>query len=184
MPPQSEPATWPGSTRTVSGQRRKPAQRLEEVLCALARGDREVRPCRVADEQRVAGEHQLVVDEEGAVLRPVAGRVQHGDAHRADLDDLAVLERLELERRLGERMDGDGQAVLEREAPVPRDVVGVGVGLEHALDPHAGLAGSRDDRLDLQRRVDDDRDACVGVADQVAGAAEILVHELPKEQHE
>ena len=79
----------------------------------------------------------------------------HGDAHRADLDDLAVLERLELERRLGERVDGDGQGVLEREASVPRHVVGVGVGLEHPLDPHPGLARSLDDRLDLQRRIDD-----------------------------
>ncbi len=184
MPPQSEPATWPGSTRTVSGSAASRAQRLEQVLCAFARGDRQVGSCRVTDEQRVAGEHELVVDEEGAVLRPVTGRVQDGDAHRAHLDDLAVLERLELERRLGERMDGDGQAVLEREASVPRHVVGVCVGLEHALDPNPCLARSLDDRLDLQRRIDDHRDPCVGVADQVAGAAEILVHELPKEQHE
>ena len=85
---------------------------------------------------------------------------------------------------LGERMDGDRQPVLEREAAVPRDVVGVGVRLEHALDPHARLGGGLEDGVDQQGRVDDHRHTSLRVADQVTGAAQIVVHELPTEQHE
>ena len=98
---------------------------------------------------------------------------------RADLDDLVVVERLELVLGLGERMDGDRQPMLECESSVPRDVVGVGVRLEHAFDPHARLGGGRDDGLDLERRVDHDRDTSLLIADQVTGAAQIVVDELP-----
>ena len=140
-------------------------------------------PCEVPDEQRVAGQHDPVVDEERAVLGPVARCVQDTHRHGADLDHLVVGERLERELRLGDRMHGDRQAVVDREAAVPRDVIGVRMGLEHALDPDA-LGGRRiEERLDLERGVDDDRDAGGRVADEVGRAAEIVVHELPKEQH-
>ena len=79
--------------------------------------------------------------------------------------------------------DRDGQPVLEREAAVAGDVVGVRVGLEHALDPHALLLCGLEILLDRERGVDDDRDAGLCVTDQIRGAAEILVHELPEEQH-
>ena len=39
--------------------------------------------------------------------------------------------------RAGERVDADRNVVLEREAAVPGDVIGVRVGLEHAHEPHA-----------------------------------------------
>ena len=61
---------------------------------------------------------------------------------------LSVRERLERVLGLGERVDRDGHAVLEREAAVPRDVVGVRVRLEHALDPHACLGGGLEVLLD------------------------------------
>jgi hypothetical protein len=37
--------------------------------------------------------------------------------------------------------------------------------------------------LDRERRIYDDRDTCLRIADQVRRAPKIFVHELPKEQH-
>ena len=71
-----------------------------------------------------------------------------------------------------------GQAVLEREPAVARDVVGVRVRLDHADDPDAAPLGLGEQRLDRVRRVDDHGDAGVFVADEVARAAEIVVQEL------
>ena len=74
-----------------------------------------------------------------------------------------------------------GHAVLEREAAVTGDVVGVVVRLEHAHDPHAGPLRRLEVVLDRVGGVDDDRLAGRLVADQVGGAAEVVVHELLKE---
>ena len=75
-----------------------------------------------------------------------------------------------------------GQAVLEREAAVARDVVGMRVRLEHPDEPDAAPLGLREQRLDRVGRVDDDGDAVVLVADEVGRAAEVVVHEL-REDH-
>ncbi len=96
---------------------------------------------------------------------------------------LAVGERLERVLGLGDRVDRHRHPVLEREAPVPGEVVGVGVRLEHPLDPHARRVRRLEVLLDPEGRVDDDRDPGVGVADEVRGAPEVVVHELPEEQH-
>jgi len=98
------------------GRIRQLEQTLQRVVQArgpFTRLDREVGPRRVADQQRVAGE-QVLLHEEAAVLRAVAGRVQHADRDRADLQLLAVLERVERVLRLAERVDADRDAVLER----------------------------------------------------------------------
>ena len=135
----------------------------------------------LADEHRVARQHELAADDERAVLGPVAGRVPDDDLYRADADRLPVRERIERVLRPRERMDRDRHAVLEREAAVAREVVGVRVRLEHAHDPHAGLAPRVEVRLDRERRVDHDRLARLGVADEVRAAAEVVVDELPEE---
>ena len=75
-------------------------------------------------------------------------------------------------------MDVHRQPVLEREAPVPGDVVGVRVRLEHARDPHVPLLGLLEVLLDRVRGIDDHRLARGLVADQVGRAAEIVVDEL------
>ena len=124
-----------------------------------------------------------VVDDECAVLGAVARGVHDADPHRSDLDDLRVGERFERVRGLGERMDRHRQSVLERQASVAREVVGMSVRLERPLDPNAGCLGRLQVLLDVKGRVDDDGDSRFGVADQVRGAPEIVVHELPKEQH-
>ena len=73
--------------------------------------------------------------------------------------------------------------MLERAAAVARDVIRVRVRLEHALDLDSVGFGGRQVLLDLERWVDDDGDTRVGVTDEVRGTAEVLIHELPKEQH-
>ena len=142
LPPHSEPATWPGYTSTSSPSAASRSSEREEVLGALARGDREIGPRCIADEERVAGQHELVVDDERAVLGPVAGRVQDADLRRTCAHDLAVGQRLVRVLGFGERVDRDGEAVLDGEPAVARDVVGVGVRLENALDPTCSSAAA------------------------------------------
>jgi hypothetical protein len=105
---------------------------------------REIRPGRVTDEQRVAGEDEPrlvaprpVDHREAAVLGPVARRVDRPEQNLADLDLGQVLERLVRERCVGVGMDVDRDTVLERETAVAGDVVGVRVRLQHADEAHA-----------------------------------------------
>ena len=81
-------------------------------------------------------------------------------------------------------MDRDRQAVLEREAAVSGEVVGMGMRLQDAFDPQAGVPGGLEVRLDRERRIDDDGHAGGGVADEVGGAPQVLVDELPEHRHE
>ena len=74
------------------------------------------------------------------------------------------------------------EAVLERETAVAGDVVGVRVRLEHADEPYPAPLGLERGRLDREWRVDDDGDPFVLVADEVRGAAEVVVQEL-REDH-
>ena len=60
-------------------------------------------------------------------------------------------------------------------------MVCVRVRLEHADDAHAFALGRFQVRFDRERRVDDDRLARVGVADEVRAATEVVVDELPKQ---
>ena len=71
--------------------------------------------------------------------------------------------------------------MLEREASVAGDVIGVRVRLDDADEPDVAAFRLRQHRLDVVRRVDDDREAGVLVADEVAGAAEIVVQKLLEE---
>ncbi len=80
-------------------------------------------------------------------------------------------------------MDRDRQVVLECEASVTGDMVGMRMGLEHALHPNAVRGCALEVLLDPERGVDDDGHARGGVADQIRGTAQILVHELPEEEH-
>src|SRR5579875_872137 len=170
-------------------QRDEPSQAVVERLASLARLDGEVGPRGVADEQGVPGQDEprlaaagAVADGEAAVLRPVAGRVQGTDDHVAEHELAAVLERLVGERDAGGGVDPDREAVLEGEPAVTGDVVGVRVRLEHGDQPDP-LPGRRlEERLDVVRGVDRDRDAGSLIADEVRRAAQIAVQEL-LEQH-
>ena len=89
-----------------------------------------------------------------------------------------VLHRVERVLGLGQRMDADGQSVLQSEAPVPREVVGMGVRLEHPDDADAPSLRLLEVRLDRVGGIDDHRLTARLVADQVGRAAEILVDAL------
>ena len=130
---------------------------MEEPLGAFGGADREIGPRHVADEQRIAGQQQLAVDEQRAVLGSVSRGVDDADGDSTDRDLLTVGERVELVLGLGQRMDRDACTLLEREPAVAGDVVGVVVRLEHARDPQPAAFGDGDQLLDRVRRVDDDR---------------------------
>ena len=163
-------------------------QRAEDVARALRLLDREVGAGDVADEQGVAAQHRprlvaaVRVDQrEGRVLGPVARRVQRPDGQRAQPQLPAVVERLVLVVGRREAVDVHRRAGRGDEPAVARDVVGVVVRLEHVLDPHAQVAGQAQVLVDVQPRVDDRGHARVLIADEVAGAAEVVVRELAEE---
>ena len=167
----------------------EPAQRVEEPLGALARLDREVRPRGVSDEQRVAGEDdprivaaRAVAHREAAVLGPVAGRVDAAKHDVAERDLVAVRERVVRVLGVRGRMDAHRDAVLEREPPVSREVVGVRVRLDRADDADVVLRGLVEVLLDREGRIDDDRVSGLGIADEVGRAPERVVDEL-REDH-
>ena len=112
------------------------------------------------------------------MLGPVAGCVNHADRDVAHAKLVPVLDRVERVLRLGQRMDADRQPVLEREPPVPGEMVGVRVRLEHPHDAYAQALRLLEIRLDRVRRVDDHRLAALLIADQIGRAAEILVDAL------
>ena len=75
----------------------------------------------------------------------------------------------------------DGHVVLQREASVAGDVVGVRVRLEDPHDPNRLVLGGLQVLLDRVGRIDHERLTRRGITDQVGGAAEIVVHELAKQ---
>jgi hypothetical protein len=180
--------------RDMAGIDLDPVRECEQLLQASVQAVRavdrlrgEVRASRISDQERVAGDHEpwlvaprAVDDRETAVLRPVARRVQHPDHDLAERDLLPVRERLGVELRLGGGMHEDRRAVLEREASVPRHVIGVGVRLQNARDAQVKLLGVRQVLLDRVGRIDDHGLTRGLVSDQVGRAAEIVVDELPE----
>ena len=160
------------------GELEQPVQRVVEPLGALGCAHREVGPGGVADEERVARQHEPgltaargVDHGEAAVLGPVAGRVDHAQRDRADLDRVAVDHRIVRIVDLGQRMDADRDAVLEREPAVPGDVVGVRVRLDRADDPDAAPLGLLEQWLDRERRIDEHCDAGFFVSHEVTRTA-------------
>ncbi len=71
--------------------------------------------------------------------------------------------------------------MVEREAPVSREVVGVRVSLEHADELHVVPRRLVEVLLDGEGRVDDHGSSLVLVADEVRPAAEAVVDELAKD---
>jgi hypothetical protein len=73
--------------------------------------------------------------------------------------------------------------VLEREAPVARNVIGMRVRLEDGDKLDAASLALREIGLDRVRRIDDDGGSCLLVADEVGGTPQVVVDEL-LEEHE
>ncbi len=72
--------------------------------------------------------------------------------------------------------------MLEREPPVPRQMIGVRVRLDDSHDRDVASRRFLEHLLDRKRRIDDDGDTGVLIADQIRRTAEIVVNEL-LEQH-
>ena len=68
--------------------------------------------------------------------------------------------------------------MLERKPAVARDVIGVGMRLDRADDPHPARLGLGEQRVDLERRVDDDRHPRFLVSHQIGRTPQIVVQEL------
>jgi hypothetical protein len=80
-------------------------------------------------------------------------------------------------------MNEDRRLVLEREAAVSGDVIGVRVRLEDARDPNVPLLGLLEVVLDRVCRIDDHGLTRGLIPNQVGRAAEVVVDKLP-ELHE
>ena len=113
------------------------------------------------------------------MLGPVARRRHGDDPHLADLDRVAVAERLVLVLDAGVLGDVNRGTRRLAQPPAARHVVGVVVRLEDVGDLEAVVAGERKVVLDLPLGVDHHRLAAVG--DHVRRAAEILVQYLSEE---
>ncbi len=180
----------PGEDLDAVRKLEQPAERVKEPFGAFLRGDCQIRPRCVADEERVAGEHEprlvgtgAIDDDEARVLGPVPGCVDRAQHDLAELQLHTVLERVVRIRGLCGPVDRHRDAVLEREAAVAGQVVGVRVRLDRPDDLHAVLGGGVQHRFDRVRWIDERGDARVLVADQIRRTAEVVVQKL-LEQHE
>src|SRR5919204_1328531 len=142
----------------------QPAQAPAKAARSLEGRNGEIRPRGIAYEERVPGQDEpglfgpgTIADREAAVLRPVPRRVQDADDGRTQLELRAVLERLERKLRLGGGVNADRRPVLERQPPVPGDVIGVRVSLQDTCDPHLSPLRLAYVGVDLVGRVDDER---------------------------
>ncbi len=115
------------------------------------------------------------------MLGPVAGCVDAPQRHVAHGDLVAVLERVVGIGDSGAPVDADRDAVVEGEPAVAGDVIGVRVRLQHADDANLAVRRLREQRLDRVGRIHHHRLARALAADQVGGAAEIVVDELMEE---
>ena len=160
-------------------------QRGVERCGALVAGHRKVGPSAVADEERVAREHEprlvaarAVGDHDAAVLRAVPGSVEDVERDVADLEAIAVAQRPVLVDGVGHLVDRDPAAVLLREDAVARDVVGMRVGLDHADERGAVTMAESEDLAHVERRVDDHGLAGDLAADEVGGTAQVAPDDL------
>ena len=166
--PAHRPRVVRGIEGEVVGQGHEPLgqraiQRAGHLLDAVLAVSVEVRSAGVADEQRVAGEHEprlvaagAIGDEIGVMGERVAGRGQRLHLGVTEHDDFAVGQRVMGELDAGAlRQVRRGARALD-ELGQPGDVVGLQVRLEHRDDRHALALGELDVRVDeVDVRIDD-----------------------------
>ena len=180
----------PGEDLDAVRKLEQPAQRVKEPFRALLRGHCEVRTGGVADEERVAREHEprlvgarAIDDGETRVLWSVPGRVDRAQDDLAELQLHTVLEAVVRILGRSRAVDRDRDAVLERQPAVARQVVGVRVRFDCPHDLHVAPGRCCQHRFDRVRWIDDCGDARVLVADQIRRTAQVVVQKL-LEQHE
>ena len=167
------------------GELEQSVERVEQAFRALGRADGEVGPGRVADEERVAGEHEPrlvaargVDDREAAVLGPVPGRVDHAERDGADLDLVTVDHRVVrvVDAAAGWMLIGMPCSRASRPWPETWSAC-VCVSIVRTIASPASL-GLVEQRLDREGRIDEHRDAGFFVSHEVTRTAEIVVQEL------
>ena len=146
----------------------------------------EVEAAGVADQQRVAGEHEprlvatgAVGHHEGVMGDGVTGRRDRLDLGVAEHDDLAVGQRLLGELDAGPLGKVCGRPGARHKLGQPGDVVGLHVRLEHGDDRHALALGLLDVGVDeLDARVDHGEASLRLAAEQTRSAGGAVVQEL------
>ena len=184
--PHIEPPRCPGHSSTSSGERQQAVvERVEDLASALRLLDREVGPGDVAGEQRVAAEDAprgspSAREHERGVLGPVAGGVDglDHDRRRARAASRRRTARAGSRPRRA-RGCGSSAPVAAASRPWPETWsawlwVSSTCSIRHPVQ-----AGEAQVGVDVPLRVDDRRDPAV--ADQVGGAAEVLVDDLAEE---
>jgi hypothetical protein len=158
-----------------------------EVAAGPAGRGEQIRPPDVADEQRVAREHGVrrgvacaaVVDDDRDRLGRMAGRFQdHQPDARAEVDDVAVVQRRGGVFGLRRLADVDRGAGPIAQLEVPGDEVGVEVRQEDVRDAQAVLGRHGDVLIDVTLRIDNGSHARRLVADEVRRVREALQVEL------
>ena len=176
----------PGEELDAVVERAQPlVQGAVERSRALVARHREVGPPAVADEQRVAGQDEprlvaarAVGDDDAAVLRAVPGRVEDVERDVAHLDAIGVAQRPVLVDGVRDLVDRDPAAVLLGEDPVPRDVIGMRMGLDHPDELGVVALAQREHLAHVQRRVDHDGLAGDLAAHEIRGAAQVAPDDL------
>jgi hypothetical protein len=122
----------------VIRQREQPAQRGVELPARF--GSAEVGAADVADEERVAAEHQprfggagAVGDQQRDAFRRVPRGVQRAHDHVAERDLAAVVERRERERHLGRAVKIERRTAASGELTLTGAVVGANVGRDDSV---------------------------------------------------
>ena len=173
------------------GQCQQPlAQRVKDAARTVLLVDGQVRACDVADEERVAsqdrprfGTARHVDQGEGGVLGSVPGGVDRAYGDAAEFELPAIVERLVIVFRARFLMDVNRGARRDGQAPMPGDVVGMVMRLEDVLDVNARVASEAQVLVDLETRVHHGGHTSVLISDEVGGAAEVVVSDLPKEHY-
>ena len=183
LPPHSEPATWPGYTSTPSpsaaSRSSEPKRSCAPSRAAIARSGRAASPTK--SESPVSTSLSSTTNAQCSGRWPGVCRTRISVAPARTTSPSASASHGY--SASASEWIATGTPCSTREPAVARDVVGVGVRLEDALDPHVLLRRRLDVLLDRERRVDDHRDGCVTVSDEVRGAPEVVVDELAEDEH-
>ena len=176
-----------GKREQLLGQRA--VQRARHLLDCVLAMSMEIGAAGIADQQRVAGQHQPRLIRAAAVrdqVRVVRGRMPWGgerlDLSVAKLDDLAIGERMMIELNSRSARQIRRGARAPDELAHPGDVVGLHVRVQHRDDRRALRLGDPDvciDEVDVRL---DHRQLRLGLAPKhVRGARRLVVKQLPEE---
>ena len=127
------------------------------------------------------GAHGQVVHDEGYRLGSMSRRLERLQPYLAELDDVAVAQRVHLVLGPGGVPEVDGGADAIAQLEVTGDEVGVEMRQEHVGDAKAALVSEREVLIDVTLRIHDGGDAGLLVAHEVGRMRQALQVELLKD---